>query len=118
MSYDEGLADRIRDVVASQAGVGERQMFGGIAFLLGGKMFCGIVKDELMVRVGPDRHAEALRQPHVRPMDFTGRPMKGYVFVAPSGYESDAALEKWVSWALEFVAALPAKSPPKQRRRK
>jgi TfoX/Sxy family transcriptional regulator of competence genes len=118
MSYDEGLADRIRDVVASKAGVGEKRMFGGIAFLLGGKMFCGIVKEELMVRVGPDRHREALRQPHVRPMDFTGRPMEGYVFIAPSGYESDAALEKWVHWALEFVATLPAKSPPKKRRRK
>src|SRR5215831_186013 len=101
MSFDEGLAHRIRDTVSSE-GVAEKKMLGGIAFLLGGHMFCGIAKDDLMVRVGPDRYAEALRQPHARPMDFTGRPMNGYVFVAPPGYESDAALERWVRWGLDF----------------
>jgi TfoX/Sxy family transcriptional regulator of competence genes len=109
MAYDEGLADRIRDVV--DAGTTERKMFGGIAFMQRGNMFVGIVKDDLMVRVGPDRNDEALRQAHARPMDFTGKPMKGYVFVAPAGYESDDALEKWVNWGAEFVATLPAKVP-------
>src|SRR5215831_2021990 len=116
MSYDDGLADRIRDAVSSESGIGEKEMFGGIAFMHAGRMFVGIVKDELMVRVGPDRHDESLREPHVRPMDFTGRPMKGYIFVGPAGYESDAALEKWVQRGLEFVQTLPAKSPKKPRK--
>src|SRR5215468_5675464 len=113
MAYDEMLEERIRRTVGGRVGVTEKKMFGGIAFLHAGKMFCGIVKDDLMVRVGPDRHEEALGEPHVRPMDFTGRPMKGYVFVAPGGYESDTALEKWVRWALAFVETVPAKPPKK-----
>ena len=118
MGYDEGLADRIRDALVSERDVTEKQMFGGIAFLRDGKMFCGIVTDRLMVRVGPDRHVEALRKPHVRPMDFTGRPMAGYVFVQPAGYESDAALEGWLRWGFDFVATLPAKSRTKKPARK
>ena len=110
MAYDEALAGRIRTVLAKWRGVDEKRMFGGIAFLLGGHMFCGIVKDDLMVRVGPDRHEAALTEPHVRPMDFTGRPMKGYVFVAPAGCRADAALARWVGLGGEFVAKLPAKT--------
>lgn len=116
MSYDEGLADRIRDALTGEAGIGEKEMFGGIAFLHAGRMFVGIVKDELMVRVGPDRHDESLRERHVRPMDFTGRPMKGYVFVKPAGIESDAALEKWIRRALEHVQTLPVKTTKKLRK--
>ena len=115
MSFDEELAERIRDAARSE-GVAEKKMFGGIAFLRAGRMFCGIAKRDLMVRVGPDRYAEALRQPHARPMDFTGRPMNGYVFVAPPGYRSDAALEKWLRWGLDFVATLPAKSAAKTQK--
>src|SRR5690242_5929015 len=98
MSYDEGLAQRIREALEERRGVAEKKMFGGIAFLLNGSMFCGIVKEDLMVRVGPARYAEALEQAHARPMDFTGKPMAGYVFVAPEGVESDEALSKWVGW--------------------
>ena len=110
MAYDEALAGRIRTVLAKRRGVDEKRMFGGIAFLLGGHMFCGVVKDDLMVRLGPDRHEAALTEPHVRPMDFTGRPMKGYVFVAPAGCRADAALARWVGLGVEFVAKLPAKT--------
>ena len=85
MAYDQKLADRIRALVAGRPGVSEKAMFGGLAFLLDGRMFCGVNKDDLMVRAGPARHDEALAKPHARSMDFTGRPMKGYVFVGAEG---------------------------------
>ena len=84
-------------------------MFGGLAFLLGGHMCVGVVGDELMVRVGPHAHEEALRQPHARKMDFTGRPMKGFVYVGREGFESDAGLRRWVARGADFAASLPAK---------
>jgi TfoX/Sxy family transcriptional regulator of competence genes len=106
MSYDEKLADRIRRAVGSKRGVTEKQMFGGIAFLLRGKMFCGVLKKDLMVRVGPERYEEALASRHVRPMDFTGRPMKGYVYVAPAGTAKQTAIDKWVGLGAAFVTTL------------
>lgn len=84
-------------------------MFGGIAFMVRGNMCCGVVKDELMVRVGPDRYEEALARPHARPMDFTGRPMKGMLFVAEPGFRTDEALAQWVALASEYAASLPPK---------
>ena len=111
MAYDEGFAERIRSVIDDAPGVTEKKMFGGVAFLLHGKMFVGIVKDDLMVRVGPEAHAQSLEAPHVRPMDFAGRPMAGYVYVAPAGVSEDAALERWVRLASTFVATLPDKKP-------
>jgi hypothetical protein len=84
-------------------------MFGGIAFMSHGRMFIGVLGDTLMARVGPNRYAEALQQPWAREMDFTGKPMKGYVFVAPEGFESDYGLEYWLTRCLEFVESLPPK---------
>jgi TfoX/Sxy family transcriptional regulator of competence genes len=112
MAYDEGLAERIRALLEDRGTVSERRMFGGLAFLVRGHMTVGIVKDELMVRVGPESYAQALTEPHTRAMDFTGRPMKGLVFVSPEGLESDAALERWVERGLAHAATLPAKEPP------
>ncbi len=109
MAYDEGLAQRLDERLAGRAGVTRKRMFGGLCFLLHGNMFVGIVRDALMVRVGPAAHAGALARPHAREMDFTGRPMKGYVFVDPAGFDSDADLAGWVERALRFVATLPAK---------
>lgn len=109
MAFDEGLAERLRDLLARRDGVAEKKMFGGLAFMLRGHMFVGVIGNELMVRVGPDRYADALRKSHVREMDFTGRPMKGYIFVAPEGFESDAALEEWVGLGATFVESLPSK---------
>ena len=109
MAYDEGLAERIREVVAEEPGVTEKKMFGGLAFLASGNMFCGILKDELMVRVGPDGHEAALARPHARIMDFTGRPMKGFLVVGTGGFERDEDLESWVRGCLDFVRTLPAK---------
>jgi len=107
MAFDERLAERLRVVLRGVPGHGERKMFGGLAFMVDGHMSCGIVGDDLMVRVGAERHAEALAQPHARPMDFTGRPMKGMVYVSPEGFADDAALGAWVERALAFVRTLP-----------
>ena len=108
MAYDIELVERIRELLAPERGVDEKRMFGGLAFMLGGNMFCGVVKDTLMVRLGAERAEEALDGPHVRPMDFTGRPMKGMVFVEPGGLHGDA-LGTWVREAAEFARGLPAK---------
>lgn len=109
MAYDEDLADRVRAVLPAGAAVTERQMFGGLAFMLGGHMFCGIVKDALMARLGPEAAGRALGQPHVRPMDFTGRPIKGMVFIDPAGLQGDA-LRQWVDTAAGYARGLPSKA--------
>ena len=109
MAYDEQLAGRMQKLLAKRKNVVEKRMFGGIAFMLRGNMCCGIVKDTLMLRVGPDQYEKLLRKPHARPMDFTGRPLKGFLYVAPEGIRTEAALRHWVQHALDFVATLPAK---------
>ena len=109
MAYDEGAAERVRDIVHARPGISERKMFGGLAFMADGHMFVGVLANSLMARVGPDAHAAALARPHVREMDFTGRPMKGYVFVEAEGFESDEALAGWVEQCLRFAASLPPK---------
>jgi TfoX/Sxy family transcriptional regulator of competence genes len=109
MAYDETLAERVRNTLRNQRGVTERKMFGGIAFMLHGHMFVGILSDSLMARVGPERYENALAKKGVRKMDFTGKPMRGYVFVGPKALRSDADLKRWVDRCVEFVATLPAK---------
>ena len=109
MAYDERLAERIRGVLRSRANVTEKQMFGGIALMVGGNMAVGVTRDELMVRVGPDAHDEALAQPHVRVMDMGNRPMRGMVNVAHAGVEDDADLARWVNAGADVAAALPPK---------
>ena len=108
MAYDETLANRIRDAVEHRDGVTERKMFGGLAFMLDGHMFCGVVGDELMLRLGREQAEAALGRPHVRPMDFTGKPMAGMVFVASEGLRG-AALRRWLDRAAAFVGTLPPK---------
>jgi hypothetical protein len=109
MAYDEKLAQRVRDILAARPGFSERKMFGGMCFMLFGHMACGIVGDELMVRLDPKQYDDALSRPHARPMDFTGRPMKGMVYVGAGGFKSEAALEEWVERGAGFVATLPPK---------
>jgi TfoX/Sxy family transcriptional regulator of competence genes len=109
MAHDEGLAQRIREHLQDQADVTERKMFGGLAFMLRGNMVAGVLGDALVARVGPDGTAQALAQPHARPFDFTGKPMKGYVFVAPEGIASDQALAGWLGLCKAFVDGLPPK---------
>ena len=117
MAYDEGLAERIRGALDGENGITEKKLFGGVAFLRRGKMFVGIVKNDLMVRVGPDAYADALKKPFARPMDFTGKPMAGYVFVAPKGTTEDDVLEDWVRRGLKFASTLPAEKKKPQRTR-
>jgi TfoX/Sxy family transcriptional regulator of competence genes len=109
MAFDEGLAERIRALVGDDRSIRERKMFGGLAFLCDGNMACGIVGDELMVRVGPDAWSEALDQPHAREMDFTGRSMKGMVYVGVDGFAEDDDLRHWVERGLAHARSLPAK---------
>lgn len=109
MAFDEALADRVRDELAPRAGVGERRMFGGIAFMVEGNMAVGILGEDLMVRLDPADAERALAEDHVRPMDFTGRPAKGMVFVDPAGTESAEDLAGWVDAAADFAASLPPK---------
>lgn len=109
MAYNEKLADAIRDITRNDPAITEKKMFGGVAFLKGGLMFIGVAKDELMVRVGKERHGEARAHGHVRDMDFTGRPMQGYVFVAEPGWKNKQDLEAWITWGLDTIARLPPK---------
>ena len=109
MAYDEGLAERIREVLAGEPDVHEKLMFGGVCFMVRGHMTLGIVKDDLMVRVGPEVYDDLLKQPHARVMDFTHRPMKGMLYVDPEGYEDDADLRRWIGHALAYTHSLPAK---------
>ena len=110
MAYDEALAQRIRDVLKDTRGVTEKRMFGGIAFLRPGHMFIGISDKELMARVGPTNHARALAKKHVRKMDFTGKPMRGYVFVGAEGVKTSEMLRRWVQECMAFADGLPPKA--------
>ena len=108
MAYDEKLAERVREILAGDPALSERKMFGGLAFMLDGNMCCGIVADRLMLRLGAEHAKSALQRPHVQPMDFTGRPMTGMVYVAPEGLGGDA-LNRWLQQAAAFVRTLPPK---------
>ena len=116
MAYDEDLADRARAVMPTDADVTERKMFGGLAFLLKGHMFAGIVGDELMVRIGDEAAQRALELDHVREMDFTGRPMKNMIFVQPAGLHGPA-LERWITAAADYARTLAPKQPKPPGRR-
>jgi hypothetical protein len=109
MVYSKSLVARIRDVLAERRGVVDKKMFGGVGFLLNGNMLVGVWEYSLIARLGPEPAAAALREPHVRPFDVTGRPMKGWVIVDPDGIDTDAELRGWIERALEFVATLPPK---------
>ena len=110
MAYDEQLAQRIRSALQGNRHITEKKMFGGIAFLREGLMFVGVSDSSLMARVGKDNHADSLIRKHVRPMDFTGKPMQGYVFVDAEGTRTDAQLRFWVERCERFVATLPPKA--------
>ncbi len=109
MPYDEKLAERVRAVFQSEPGYTEKKMFGGLCFMVGRNMAVGVTGSDLMVRPGPDNFEAALALPHARPMDFTGRPMKGFDFVESAGPVTDAALAQWVERGAAFARSLPAK---------
>ena len=109
MAYSEQLAQRIRDALAGDRAIIEKKMFGGIAFLRHGLMFVGVSDSALMARVGKPNHADSLARKHVRPMDFTGKPMQGYVFIDAPGIKTEAQLRFWLERCAQFVSTLPPK---------
>ena len=112
MVYDAHLAARVRSAVAEHAPALEKAMFGGLAFMVDDHMACGMIGDDLMVRVGPDGHVDALAR-GAREMDFTGRQMRGFVVVAGADLVDDDALDRWVEQSVRFARELPPKKPKK-----
>jgi TfoX N-terminal domain len=109
MPFDAGLAERLGELVRTRPGMQEKKMFGGIGWLLNGNMCVGVYKDFLIIRVGEETGQRLLGEPHVKAMDITGKPMKGWAMVAPEGYAGDADLKRFVKASLGFVASLPEK---------
>jgi TfoX/Sxy family transcriptional regulator of competence genes len=109
MTFNEITAEKIRKAMADTPDVSERNMFGGVSFMLQGNMCCGVIEDNLVVRVGPGAYDAVLREPHTRPMDFTGRPLRGFVYVDRAGYETPDALHGWIERGVSFVQTLPRK---------
>src|SRR5262245_11768713 len=120
MAYDEKLAERVRAILAKRVDVVEKRMFGGIAFMVRGHMRCGIVASTLMVRLAPADADGLLSEPHVRPMDFTGRPMRGFLYVDPDGLKTAVMLRQWVERAEAYAEGQPVKTRsqagPKRKR--
>ena len=106
MVFDEKLAERIRKIIGKDKYVTEKHMFGGLSFLYKKKMFCGVLKDDLVLKMSHNQWEDALKDPNVRPMDFTGRPMKGFVYVNQKGCKSDKDLKKWVQLSMDHIVQL------------
>ena len=106
MAYDERLAARVRALLAARADVSERKMFGGLTFMVGGNMCCGVNGEELIVRLDPGREDDALARPHARPMDLTGHRMRGFITVHPDGL-AGSQLDRWVHEAIARAETLP-----------
>ncbi|MFC1532756.1 TfoX/Sxy family protein [Thermodesulfobacteriota bacterium] len=111
MAYDEGLAERLNDYFEDRNDVEVKKMFGDLCFMVSDHMCCGIIGDTLMARVGPDNYTECLSKKHTKEMDFTGKAMKGMVYVAPEGIAEDSDLRKWLRICERFVESLPPKKP-------
>ena len=109
MGYDDGLAQRVRQQLEGEPDLVEREMFGGIAFMVAGNMACGVIEDALIVRVGGDNYDSALEEPGARPFDFTGRPMKGWVQIEGEPLADDDRLASWVDKGRGTARSLPPK---------
>jgi hypothetical protein len=109
MAYNQDLAQRIRDILGETSGLIEKQMFGGIGFMIQGNMACGVNKDDLIIRVGSDQYDNALTEAHTRVFDMTGRPMRGWIVVTVKGYEASSDLKDWVERGVSFAKSLPPK---------
>ena len=118
MAYDEQLASRIRRALGDRRDFTERKMFGGLAFLYRGRMCCGVVGNDLMVRVALDEFDAALRRPHARPMDFTGKPLKGFVYVSAAGLATAASLRGWLTRGERAAKSAAADHTPRRPRPK
>lgn len=113
MAYNEDLADRVREQLGSVKRVTEREMFGGVAFMVAGNMACGIQANELIVRVGADLHQDALTRPGAHDWEFTNRPSKGMIAVGPDGVADERDLEMWVRLGVAYATSLPPKAAKK-----
>ena len=102
MAYNEKIGHRIRERLSDLPNIEEKEMFGGIAFMLNNKMCVGVVKEDVMCRIDPDKYEEALEKPGCRPMDFTGRPMKGWIYIDEHGMKNKKDFDHWIDLALEF----------------
>ena len=109
MAFNEELAERVRKVLRGKGEIAEKKMFGGICFLSSGKMCCGILKDVLVARVDPKESPALLKMPGVRPMDFTGRPMKGFLYVNQKVLKTETQLNQWVKRCMAYTSSLPIK---------
>ncbi|THB80114.1 MAG: TfoX family protein [Desulfobacteraceae bacterium] len=109
MAFDEGVAQRLRETLDFMESYVEKKMFGGLCFLIHGNMACGLINDEVIVRVGPENYEQYLQEEHTRVFDFTGRVMKGWVVVIPEGHESDQDLSRWVRAGVDYALTLPPK---------
>lgn len=109
MAYDTNLARRIIETLQGVSGVDEKKMFGGVAYLIHGNMAVGVHGDDLMVRVGPENHAEAMKRPHTRVFDMTGKPMSGWVVVAAAGLTDQKVFADWIAQGLAYALTLPPK---------
>lgn len=109
MAYDPNLAARVRQALARQKAVTEIKMFGGLCFTIRGNMCCGVLRDDLVLRVPRDRYEKILKQSHVRPMNFTGRPLRGFVFVGPKGHKTEKHLRGWIKASAAYAMSLPPK---------
>jgi hypothetical protein len=116
MAYDEELAERVRAALGSVSGVTEIKMFGGLCYTVGGNMAVGVTGQDLMVRLDPGSADGALAEPGARPMDFTGRPMRGFLFVGPEGLQTDRSVQAWVDRGVAFASSLPPKRPKSKKR--
>jgi hypothetical protein len=114
MAFDAALAGRIRAALLARNDVSEKKMFGGLCFMVRGHMCCGVEGSTLMLRVGPELYAAALARAQARPMDFTGKPLKGFVFVSPAGVRTARQLASWLAPALAYVEELPARTAKKR----
>jgi TfoX/Sxy family transcriptional regulator of competence genes len=109
MAFDEKLAERIRRQIGKRKGVTEKQMFGGLAFLVNGNMSCGVHGNEMIVRLDPAETDKALAKKNTRVFDLSGRPMKGWILVQPDALRTAAALAKWVDVGVRYASSLPTK---------
>ena len=115
MAYNEKLAGRVREALSGQRNVEEKKMMGGLTFMVNDKMCVGILRDDLMARIDPQIYETSLQRKGCREMDFTGKPMKGFVFVSPEGTNSRNNLSYWIGLSLEFNTK--AKTSKKENRR-
>lgn len=109
MAFDEKLASTVREILAAHPGITEKKMFGGLCFMLRGNMTCGVMHDKLMLRVSFADYEPLLKKPHVVPMDFTGRPLKGMLYVLPAALKRPADVARWLAISLAYAATMPQK---------